>query len=199
MSAPSSAQLAKHSSVSVEHYTPHKIVESARALMGGIDLDPASCAQANAEIVKALRFHTREDSGLDHSWTGRVWCNPPGGKLGNASMAKLFWAKLVEEWSSGRVEQACFLAFNLEMLQTTQLGCGRSILSFPFCVPNRRIAFLYVDPTELGLFGSPGTLKIGGGPTHANVISYLPPNGAAAATAVRRFVDVFAWLGECRA
>jgi ParB family chromosome partitioning protein len=192
----SSAQFAKHSSVTTEHYTPHKIVDAARALMGGIDLDPASCAQANTEIVRAPKIFTAADDGLRHVWEGRVWLNPPGGKQAGASLAKLFWAKLVDEYLAGRVTQACFLGFNLEMLQTTQIACKRSILSFPFCIPSRRIAFLYVDKTEPGLFGAPGSLKVGGGPTHANVVVWLPP------TEGRDFDSVmilhFGWLGQCR-
>jgi len=209
MGMKSSATLAKHSSASVEHYTPHKIVESARALMGGIDLDPATCKQANDEIVHAPNYFTKEHDGLARSWSGRVWLNPPGGKIGNDSLAKLFWAKLVDEYLAGDVTQACFLGFNLEMLQTTQLGCARPILSFPFCVPSRRIAFLYVEPLEPGLFGAPGSLKIGGGPTHANVIVFLPPRGRSTEVAERisrlewasadleRFEDCFRWLGQC--
>ena len=204
-----SAQLAKHSSATPEHYTPHRIVDAARSLMGGIDMDPATCKQANDEIVRAPLFFTKESDGLLHNWGGRVWLNPPGGKVGNASLTKLFWSKLVDEYLVGRVTQAVFLGFNLEVLQTTQT-CRRSVLSFPICIPAKRIAFLYVDKAEPGLFGAPGALKVGGGPTHANVIAYLPPrlrdpvharmlDRAEWATAeVERFEDSFRWLGECR-
>jgi phage N-6-adenine-methyltransferase len=37
------------------------------------DLDVA----ANDDNAVAPRWHTLADSGLDASWTGRVWCNPP--------------------------------------------------------------------------------------------------------------------------
>jgi ParB family chromosome partitioning protein len=59
-----------------EWYTPVNIIESARAVLGVIDLDPASNPVAN-EIVKAKKFYTKEDDGLSFSWFGNVWINPP--------------------------------------------------------------------------------------------------------------------------
>ena len=71
---------ARHSSSSVEWFTPPDVIEAARATMGGIDLDPASCARAN-ELVRAAKYFTKDDDGLRHPWHGaRVFLNPPGGR-----------------------------------------------------------------------------------------------------------------------
>ena len=60
-----------------EWYTPAWIIECARNAFGGeIDLDPASCAEAN-RTVRARRYITPPDDGLRHEWTGNVWINPP--------------------------------------------------------------------------------------------------------------------------
>lgn len=93
-------QQANQSSGAVEYYSPGAIVEIARAIMGGIDIDPASSAAAN-EIVKAHTFLTapafstvtgfigiehlpirRYESwgGLAQQWAGRLWLNPPFGQ-----------------------------------------------------------------------------------------------------------------------
>ncbi len=78
----SEPMLAQHSSKSNEHYTPPEVCELARAALGGeIDLDPASCEQANT-IVRARRYFTRRDDGLSLPWTGEnVFLNPPGDEL----------------------------------------------------------------------------------------------------------------------
>ena len=48
--------------------------------MGGIDLDPASCAEAN-KIVQAKQFYSQRDDGLKQPWFGRIWLNPPYGRF----------------------------------------------------------------------------------------------------------------------
>ncbi len=156
---------AQHSSAKQEHYTPSDIVEAARKVMGGIDLDPASCEKAN-EIVKAAAYCTRENNGLLHPWWGKVFLNPPGGREFGATgrpNSQLWWPKLVDEWCSGRVEQAIFVGFSIEILQSSQSGKGPIPLDFPFCIPRARTCFLdeQLVPQK--------------DPTHANVIVYLPP------------------------
>ena len=69
-----------------EFYTPSHIIEIARACMGGIDLDPASCAIAN-ETVKASRFYDIRQNGLKRPWFGRIWLNPPFGRSPNHPFA----------------------------------------------------------------------------------------------------------------
>lgn len=51
---------ARHSSASTNHYSPPDIIEAARRVMGGIDLDPATNKVAN-RVVKAKRIFTPAD------------------------------------------------------------------------------------------------------------------------------------------
>jgi phage N-6-adenine-methyltransferase len=51
---------------------------------GPFDLDPC----ASHENAKCARYFTREDNGLEQTWTGRVFCNPPYGRPLAAWMAK---------------------------------------------------------------------------------------------------------------
>lgn len=57
-------------------YTPPWMIEKARALLGGFDTDPATCAAAQA-VVQAATWYTEVENGLLHTWTGRLWLNPP--------------------------------------------------------------------------------------------------------------------------
>jgi phage N-6-adenine-methyltransferase len=90
-------------SLSNEHYTPEKYIEAARAVLGEIDLDPASCAEAN-ETVCAAKYYSADDDGLHQSWHGRVWLNPPYGDL-----VGKFIGKLAEEIKSENVSSAVVL------------------------------------------------------------------------------------------
>lgn len=159
--------LAQHSSATVEHYTPRLLADLARAVLGSIDLDPASCEAAN-QFVGAARYFTRKEDGLSQDWgfESRVYLNPPGGKLKGESSAVVWWNKLVLEVGLGNVKSAIFLGFSLEFLQTAQqsaldpLGC-------PFCIPRRRTAFIGAAEN--------GQLTERASPTHANVIVGIPP------------------------
>jgi len=88
-----------------EWYTPSVYVEAARAAMGSIDLDPASCDVAQ-ETVKAAEFFTITDDGLSREWFGNVWLNPPYSK----DLIGKFATKVVEE--SARFDQAIVLVNN---------------------------------------------------------------------------------------
>ncbi len=91
---------AYHASLSDEWYTPAIIIESARKVLGTIDLDPASCTTAN-EVVKATHFYSQAVDGLNimHPWQGKLWMNPPYGGL-----ASKFTVRLVKELRQGVTE-----------------------------------------------------------------------------------------------
>jgi hypothetical protein len=90
-----------------EWFTPPVWVERAREVLGGIDLDPASHALAQ-QTIRAKTFFTIADNGLERSWFGRVWLNPPYCR----EFLSPFVDKLVAEWASGAIEQAVLLTHN---------------------------------------------------------------------------------------
>ena len=91
---------------SSEWYTPAEYIEAARATMGAIDLDPASCEFAN-RVIQAATFYDRFVDGLHQQWRGRVWLNPP---YSDYPGQEAKWAdKLLYEYCEGRVNQAVML------------------------------------------------------------------------------------------
>lgn len=60
-----------------EWYTPPHILDRVREVLGSIELDPATCEEAQA-TVQADSWFTEEDDGLAHEWdVNTLWCNPP--------------------------------------------------------------------------------------------------------------------------
>jgi phage N-6-adenine-methyltransferase len=116
-----------------EWYTPQYIVERARAVMGAIDLDPASNPEAN-ETVQAATYYTAEDDGLEHEWLGRVWLNPPYSR----DLMPRFVAKLIEEYKAGRTTSAILVSHNNTETDWFQSLAGASAA---ICFPDTRIKF----------------------------------------------------------
>ena len=183
----------RHLSKSVEHYTPAWVCAGVRELFGGgIDLDPASCAQAN-QLVGATTFYTEAEDGLTLPWFGRVFLNPPGGVRVvpgtniRASQPALWWATLVDRWIARSVDQAMFVIFNLETLRHALAWEGRHPLDFPILLFRDR-----VDYFRPGRFGP----EPQGSPSHPSALVYLGAN-------VERFTSIFAahgvvWTGGLR-
>ncbi len=118
---------------SVEWYTPKKYIDAARSVMGGIDLDPASCRPAQ-EVVKATRFFSRDDDGLAQPWSGRVFLNPPY----SIKLLHDFVFKLCEAVEAGAVTQAILLTN--DSTDTTWWHRAAALAS-SICINRGRISF----------------------------------------------------------
>lgn len=87
----------------VEWYTPPEVIERTVRLLGSIDLDPCS-EGADPPNVPAAQHFTEADDGLSREWCGRVYMNPPYGRVIGE------WVqKLVDEYRAGRVHEGIAL------------------------------------------------------------------------------------------
>lgn len=91
-----------------EWYTPSVYIEAVREVLGSIDLDPASCNEAQ-KTVKAAKYYTVKDNGLKQPWSGSVFLNPPYSKTGGKSNQELFSSRLIYEYQLGNVTEAILL------------------------------------------------------------------------------------------
>ena len=125
-----------------EWYIPEKYIIAAKAVMGDIDVDPASSEIAN-QIITAKKYHTIEDNGLTKSWEGRVWMNPPYAQPLIVEFSEAF----VEKYKNGEIKEACVLINNAT--ETTWLQILLNICS-QICFIKGRIKFIDIDGKASG-------------------------------------------------
>lgn len=114
-----------------ELYSPPEYVAGARAAMGGIELDPASCAAAN-RVVRAERYYAKADAGETRDWRAEtVWLSPPRAEGG---IDKFTW-RMAMDYEAGVFRQGIALvdgSTESDWFQT--LGASADAIIFP---PNR--------------------------------------------------------------
>lgn len=118
-----------------EYYTPRWLITAAHKVLGGIDLDPATNAEAQA-IIQARRHYTVVDNGLIQPWAGRVWCNPPYSD-------PLPWVqKLIGHYRDGDVSAGVLL---LNVAGTPEWAQMLWNGGYSVCIVSKRIAFWRTD------------------------------------------------------
>lgn len=150
-----------------EWYTPAEFIEAAVDVMGCIDLDPASNPIAN-KVVKADKYYTAEDNGLDKTWSGNVWLNPPYA----SDLIGKFADKLISEREN--YTQAIVLVNN-----ATETEWFNKIVSIAsaVCFPKSRVKFYMPDGKA-------------GAPLQGQAVLYIGEKP-------KEFTDVFCKLGWC--
>lgn len=115
--------------------SPEWVIDAAREIMGSIDLDPCSSARFN-ERVKAAKFYTEADNGLEQPWHGNVFLNPPNGR----GVPLAFYKKALREIRAGNVQCVFYVGFNISHLRVLRSG-DDLMVNHPIAIPLSRICF----------------------------------------------------------
>lgn len=168
---PTNKLLALQTSESEEWHTPAVYIEAARKLMNGIELDPASCAEAN-RIVRATKYYTKEQNGLARPWNARsLWLNPPYGRENGDSNQERWSGYLISQYESGNTKEAILL-----VNASTSTQWFQRLWAYPVCFTDHKIRF------------HSGQSSKSNQPTHGNAFVYLGPQED-------RFISIFSQFG----
>lgn len=150
-----------------EWYTPAQYIESARKVMGSIDLDPASSTVAN-ETVKASCFFSIDDNGLNKQWSGNIWMNPP--------YAQPLISQFIDKLTKERTYQQAIVLVN----NATETTWGQQLIeaSSAICLHKGRIRF--VAPSG----------ELGQSPLQGQMLCYI-------GSAPEKFIEEFKSYGIC--
>jgi phage N-6-adenine-methyltransferase len=149
-----------------EWFTPTEYIVLARKVLGTIDLDPATSAEAQ-KTIKAKAYFTKTDNGLTREWPGRVWLNPPYAQPHIAD----FVSKLCAEYKAKRTTQAILLTHNYtDNAWFHEIAANATAI----CFTRGRVKFYEGDKVAA--------------PTQGQAFSYF-------GSAVKKFASVFAGVG----
>ena len=148
-------------------YTPEKFTDLVRDVFGEIDLDPASCSEANTK-VNAHVYYSLESgrNGLRQPWPGRVYLNPPYGR----KVISQWIDKALEEFDKGTSEEIIICINN-----ATDTAWFAKLWDASLCFVQSRIRFW-------------GPHNKTDSPAHGTVFAYLGTNDS-------RFAEVFSKVG----
>jgi hypothetical protein len=159
---------ALQSSESNEWYTPKAYIDAVHAVLGAIDVDPASNAEAN-KLVQAAAFYDVLTDGLVRDWRGKVFLNPPYGRDGISNQER--WSlRLIEQYQAGITTEAILL-----VNAVTDRTWFQALWDFPICFTHHRIPFYKPG-------GSPGAQPVCG-----SAFVYLGANHIQFARVFRQF------------
>lgn len=135
-----------------EWYTPLCYIESAKNVMGSIDLDPASSAAANKN-VKAKKYFDEKSDGLKQKWAGNIWMNPP--------YAQPLIFDFISKLETETYTQAIILVNN-----ATETKWGQKLLQLcnAVCFHTGRIRFIDIDGVQ------------GDAPLQGQMVAYIGKN-----------------------
>lgn len=117
-------------STSEEWYTPNKVIQPTLAVLKVIDLDPCSNSKEQPTIP-ANNYYTKEDDGLNQTWKGKVYINPPYG-----TEIKRWVEKFVYHYEQGDISEAILL-----LPARTDTKWFNLLREFPRCFVKGRLSF----------------------------------------------------------
>lgn len=113
-----------------EWYTPSEIVKGVFELWGSISLDPCSNSKEKPNIPAGTHY-TKADDGLSQEWFGRVYVNPPYGRV-----IQEWTDKAADEYEAGNLEAAILL-----VPARTDTAWMARLRAYPRCFVRGRLKF----------------------------------------------------------
>lgn len=123
-----------------EWFTPLWYIDRARSVCP-IHLDPASCAEANTNIVHATKYYDANMDGLTLPWFGHVFLNPPyvSGDGHRRALTPIWAAYATDQFEHSNV-------FSIHLLVNAKIGYTwfSNLVDYPHSVTilhRKRISF----------------------------------------------------------
>jgi hypothetical protein len=122
-------------------FTPPEYLDSVRAVLGEIELDPFTSVAAN-KIVRATRIFTLEHSAFDQEWQRtkpvRVFMNPPY----SSGLCARAVNRFIDQLTLGHIEEGIVLVNNATDTRWFNALVGRCTA---LCFTHHRISFWNAD------------------------------------------------------